>query len=67
MTKRKSEEDNAATTAKKRIPFTAPKNLATKAMYVGPHPTLTVFADTDFQNSQHCAKCIMLALVSNAA
>ena len=33
MTKRKSEEEKAAGKAKKRVPFTTPKDAATKAMY----------------------------------
>ena len=33
MTKRKSEEEKAAAKAKRRVPFSAPKDVATRAMY----------------------------------
>ena len=34
MTKRKSEEEKAAGKSKRRVPFTAAKDAATKALYV---------------------------------
>lgn len=33
MTKRKSEDEKAAAIAKRRVPFTAAKDVATKALY----------------------------------
>ncbi len=51
MTKRKSEEENAAVSAKRRVPFTMPKDVATNAVYetTSMHPNLAV-ADANLQN-----------------
>ena len=55
MTKRKSEEEKATVTAKRRVPFTMPKDVATKAMYeaTSTHPNLAV-ADAYLRNTVLC-------------